>query len=116
MTAERFRMDVISTNLANAHTVAKPGEDPYRRRNVILKATNGGVQIEKIEPDMSPLQPVYEPANPYADANGMVYYSNVNPIYEMVDMMTATRAYEANVAAFNSAKSMIKSALNIGRI
>ncbi|MDI9641612.1 flagellar basal body rod protein FlgC [Kamptonema cortianum] len=114
--AERMRMDVISGNIANANSIRTPDQDAYRRKIVMLEATNEGVKVRQILPDQSPLREVSEPDNPFADTDGVVYYSNVNPIYEMVNLMTASRAYEANVAAFNSAKTMLRSALNIGRV
>lgn len=116
LSAERFRMDVISMNIAGANTVRTPETDAYRRQDVLLQASEDGVKVVGVKKDMSPLRPVYEPGNPAADANGMVYYSNVKPVQEMVDMMSASRAYEANIAAFNSARGMIRAALTIGKI
>lgn len=116
MAAERFRMDVISTNIANANSMKIGNQDPYRRRNVELHGDENGVRILRIIQDQSPLRQVYDPGNPYRDAKGFVYYSNVNPITEMVDMLSASRSYEANIAAFNSAKGMVRSALNIGKV
>ncbi|MDH4388954.1 MAG: flagellar basal body rod protein FlgC [Fimbriimonas sp.] len=116
MTAERFRMDTISSNLANANSVARPGEEGYRRRAVVLTASEGGVRIDGVEKDMErDFQMKYEPGHPFADAKGMVTMSNIDPISEMVDMIGASRAYEANIAAFNSAKGMMNSALQIGK-
>lgn len=118
MTAERFRMDVISSNIANANSMqVKGGPEPYRRRDVVLQGDVNGVKIVGVvqEPiEQRPFRQVYDPGNPNA-VDGYVNYTNVEPVYEMVNMMSASRAYEANVAAFNSAKSMMRSALNIGR-
>lgn len=114
--AERIRMDVISANIANANTVKTNGQDPYRRQDVLLRSNENGVEVLQIVPDQSPFRVVNEPGHPLADAEGNVTYSNVEPIIEMVNMIGASRAYEANIAAFNSAKSMIQSALNIGKI
>ncbi|MBS1706831.1 MAG: flagellar basal body rod protein FlgC [Armatimonadetes bacterium] len=116
MSAERFRMDIISTNIAGANTVRTPQQDAYRRQNVIFISDGEGVKISGVQKDMSPLRPVYEPGNPSADKDGFVYYSNVKPVQEMVDMIGASRAYEANINAFNSARGMIRSALNIGKV
>ncbi len=113
--AERLRLDTISGNIANANSMRTPTEDAYRRKMVILEPTENGVRVKQIVEDDSPLREAVEPENPYADANGIVYYSNVNPVFEMVNMMTATRSYEANIAAFNSSKSMLQAALSIGR-
>lgn len=114
--AERMRLDAISGNIANANSMRTTTEDAYRRKIVVLEAGEDGVVVKNLIDDPAPLRSVPDPGNPLADAEGLVYYSNVNPIFEMVDMMGATRAYEANVQAFNSAKSMIRAALNIGRI
>jgi flagellar basal-body rod protein FlgC len=115
LAAERLRMDVISGNIANANSVSSKGKEAYRRHSVELIGSTDGVKVGRISQDDAPLREEVDPGNPNADANGIVRYSNVNPITEMVDMLGASRAYEANVAAFNSAKGMIKSALNIGR-
>lgn len=114
--AERLRMDVISANIANANSMRTPDQEAYRRKMVVLQNTNDGVRVQKIMPDQSPLRSVSDPENPFADAQGLVYYSNVNPITEMVNLMSASRSYEANVQAFNAGKSMVRAALNIGRI
>lgn len=115
MVAERFRMDVISGNIANANTVNRPGEPEVRRQNVVLRAGgDGSVRIQEVRPDMTPLRREFDPTNPAA-VNGWVTYTNVNPVFEMIDMMSASRAYEANIAAFNTAKTMVNAALTIGR-
>jgi flagellar basal-body rod protein FlgC len=116
MAAERFRMDVISVNIANANSMKTGAQDPYRRHVVRLEGNENGVQVSGIDVDQSPLQASYEPGSPFADKDGNVYKTNIEPIQEMVDMMSASRAYEANIAAFNTAKSMVKSALSIGKV
>ena len=118
LTAERFRMDTISSNIANANTVAKPGEEGYHRRGVVLNATDGGVQIDSIQEDRDrPCLQKVDWSNPYHDpTTGMVTMSNVDPTMEMVDMISASRAYEANISAFNTVKGMITSALQIGKV
>lgn len=116
MFAERLRMDVTSANIANAQSVKIGDQDPYRRRIVVLEGDEEGVRVSGVEQDQSELRAVSEPGNPLADAQGFVYYSNVDPLMEMVNMISATRAYEANVAAFNSAKGMAQAALNIGKV
>lgn len=117
MAAERFRMDVISSNIANANSMKmKGGADPYRRRDVVLETVGEGVKVAKVTEDMRPFKLVKDPGNPNANADGNVVYSNVEPVFEMVNMLSASRAYEANVAAFNSTKSMLRSALNIGKV
>lgn len=117
LSAERFRMDVISSNIANANTVKANGKDPYRRKDVALYAGPEGVSVGEVVEDQRPFREVVDRTNPNADPNtGIVTYSNVEPVEEMVNMMSASRAYEANIEAFNSAKSMIKSALQIGKV
>ncbi len=134
LAAERLRMDVIAQNLANANSTRGPDGQPYRRHEVIFRATGAGAtsgpqrvssevadaRMSGVEPvaiveDPSPLQQVYQPNHPHADDNGYVTLPNVNPVTEMVDMMTATRAYEANVTAMNAAKNMALKALDILR-
>ncbi|MCW2972284.1 MAG: flagellar basal-body rod protein FlgC [Thermoleophilia bacterium] len=132
LAAERLRMDVISENLANVNSTRGPDGKPYRRHEVVFKASDNvpgtsssnaagahsqlhGVEAVAIVEDPSELRAVHDPANPDADENGYVYYPNVNPVTEMVDMMTATRAYEANVTAMNAAKNMALKALDILR-
>ena len=116
LAAERLRMDVISGNIANANSVQTKDRDAYRRRMVELVGTPQGVRLGRIVQDTGPLREEVDPSNPNADQRGIVRYSNVNAVTEMVDMLGASRAYEANVAAFNSAKSMIRNALNIGKV
>jgi len=130
MTAERLRLDVISNNIANVNTTRTTTGGPYRRQFVVFeprqadasfpRTTGGqlqlnGVRVSGIKQDDSPLRMIYEPGHPDADADGYVKMPNINIITEMVDMMTASRAYEANVTAVNVAKSMMMKALEIGR-
>ena len=139
MTAERLRMDVVANNLANVNTTRTPGGGPFRRQQVAMapatasfgetlaglsgedsgdgsgEAVRGGVQVSGIVPDMRPFKRVYQPGHPDADAQGYVNLPNVDTVTEMVDMMGATRAYEANVAAVGAVKGMAMKALEIGR-
>lgn len=114
--AERFRMNTISENIANANSVAPPGQPSYQRQVVELAGGADGVRVTRVTRDTSPDRAVYEPGNPFSDSKGFVHYSNVDPIKEMVNMLSAGRAYEANIAAFNSAKSMVRAALQIGKV
>ena len=117
MAAERFRMDATSGNIANANTSAPSETEAYRRRGVILRQGPDGVEIVGVQEDRStPVEKHEDRSHPMADADGMVHTSNVNPVMEMVDLTGASRSYEANVAAFNAARGMLKSALNIGRV
>lgn len=124
MSAQRLRIDVITNNLANSETTRTEKGEPYRRkvpvfqellRNVRGRLENGGVVVKEIYEDQSPFRVVYDPTHPDADENGYVKLPNVNVVREMVDMINAQRAYEANVTAFNTTKAMINSALQIGR-
>jgi len=130
LSAERLRMDTISSNIANVNTTRGANGQPYRRKvavfqenlNKELNKESGkyedrsiGVKAVGIEEDNSPLRRVYDPSNPDADAQGYVSMPNVNVLNEMADMIVATRAYEANVNAINSEKSMFSKALEIGR-
>ncbi|MHB0939769.1 MAG: flagellar basal body rod protein FlgC [Armatimonadota bacterium] len=116
LAAQRFRLDVVSGNLANAETTRTPEGGPYRRQQVVFEAgEDGGVQLVEAVPDERPLRSVYQPGHPDANADGYVEMPNVNPVEEMVDLVAATRSYEANVTALNATKGMIKKALEIGR-
>lgn len=117
LTAERFRLDVISSNIANADTTQIGNTPPYRRQEVELQSGPDGVQVAGIVPDMSAFPQKVDWTNPNHDPQtGVVTSSNVQPVVEMVDMLSASRAYEANIAAFNSAKSMIQDAFTIGKV
>jgi len=133
LTAQRMRIDVISSNIANAESTRSADGGPYRRRSVVfgeilndaisagrsendsLTANFGGVQIDKISEDNSPFKRVYDPSHSDADAEGYVLMPNVNVLREMVDLINAQRAYEANVTAMSTTKSFAEAALRIGR-
>ncbi len=119
LTAERTRLDVISENIANAQTTRGADGGPYRRKEVIFEALlgqeAGGVRVAEIVPSNRPLERVHNPGHPDADPEGYVSMPNVNVVEEMVDMVAASRAYEANVAAVNTTKAMIAKALELGR-
>ncbi|NCB39329.1 MAG: flagellar basal body rod protein FlgC [Erysipelotrichia bacterium] len=131
LTAERLRMDVISNNIANVNTTRTEDGQPFRRKMVIFEARNSstqhplmsrsiseeagrGVRVNSIKEDMAPFKLEYDPNHPDADAEGYVRRPNISIVHEMVDMITATRAYEANVTCINSAKDLTNAALNIG--
>ncbi len=129
--AQRLRLDVIAANLANAQSTRTPEGGPYRRRDVVLQAVPGAesfddllapggaaasaVEVARIVDDTRPPRLVFDPGHPDADAQGFVAMPNVNVVSEMVDMMAASRAYEANVAALNATKRVLEAALEIGR-
>jgi flagellar basal-body rod protein FlgC len=125
MTAERLRMDVIAENLANANTTQGVDGKPYRRKEVVLQEAGGaggsfadtlkGVEVTGITQDPSPLKRVYDPGNPAADKQGYVAMPNVEPVEEMVDLITASRGYEANVQALQASKTMVSRSLDILR-
>ena len=132
LTAERLRMDVISNNIANVNTTRTTEGGPYRRQMVVFQSreneqasfsiilaqkteVGAGVRVTGIIKDNSPLRRIYEPNHPDADRDGYVNMPNINVVAEMVDMISATRSYEANVTAINSAKSMAAKALEIGK-
>ncbi len=109
-------MDTISANIANANTIKTPEQDAWHRQDVIFSGDEKGVRVMGVTSDPDAYIVKHEPDNKYADENGNVFYSNVDPLQEMVNMMSASRAYEANIEAFNSSKNMIRSALEIGKV
>jgi len=147
LSAERFRINTISSNIANANTTRTDEGGPYRRKEVIFKAIDFDKQLNEelqtnylkysnpldeansdFEEPKPPLTTVivdkivrddskpilkYDPSNPDANKNGYVAYPNINPVVEMADLIEATRGYQANVAAFQSAKNMAQSAIGI---
>ncbi len=134
LTAQRLWMDTISQNIANASTTRTDKGTPYRRRLVVFEEKTpdvpfseylsrssreryigSGVRVAKIVEDSSPLKRVYDPGNPEADGEGYVNMPNVDIITEMVNMISATRAYEANITSINTTKSMALKALEIGK-
>ncbi|HOK42039.1 MAG TPA: flagellar basal body rod protein FlgC [Thermoclostridium caenicola] len=134
LTAQRLRMDIISQNIANVNTTRTADGTPYRRKTVVFAEregtsfsqylseaskgrylAGGGVRVSAIVEDPSPFREVYDPSHPDADENGIVRMPNVEIVTEMVNMISATRAYEANITALNASKSMASKALEIGR-
>ena len=121
LSAERMRMDVISSNVANAKTTRTEDGRAYRRKIVTFQENYDeklgmlGVKTLSIEEDKSELNRVYEPSNPDADEEGYVEYPNVDLLVEMSDLISASRSYEANVNTLNAQKNIISKALEIGR-
>ena len=124
LSAERLRMDVTAENLANAQsTRGANGTGPYKRKEVVLEQAGSsfadslqaarGVRVAGIVEDPSPPRRVYDPGHPDADAQGYVTLPNVNTVTEMTDLIGASRAYEANVTAMQTAKSMFARTLDI---
>jgi len=135
LTAERARMDVTAENLANAQTTRTAEGGPYRRKEVVLQQAQagggfagtlasamgggprspGGVEVSEIAQDAAPPRRVHDPGHPDADAQGYVAMPNVDTVAEMVDLIAASRAYEANVTAMNAAKQMYTKTLDLLR-
>lgn len=124
LNAQRTRLDIVAQNIANAHTTRGPDGQAYQRQVVnfeteMLKRDHGSplsaIKISGITRDPTPGQQVNDPQHPDADADGMVTMPNVNLAYEMVDLITASRAYEANLSVVRNAKQMAMKALQIGR-
>jgi flagellar basal-body rod protein FlgC len=121
MTAQSQRMNVTASNLANADSTAGPDGLPYRARQVVFESTAGsdqavgGVRVAGVVQDNSPLRQVYDPKNPAANADGYVAKPNVNPVDEMVNMISASRSYQANVEVLNTAKGLMLKTLSVGQ-
>lgn len=121
LSAERMRMDVISSNVANIKTTRTEEGGAYRRKvatfseNYDEKLGMLGVKTVAIEEDQSPLRRLYEPDHPDADEEGYVEYPNVDLLVEMSDLIAASRAYESNIDTLNAQKNMISKALEIGK-
>ena len=121
--SEKMRVDITSQNIANAHTTKGLDGKPYQRRVVafesVLNEQMGqnmqGVRVSEIKRDETPGEVINNPEHPHADEEGNVQMPNVNIAYEMVDMVTATRSYEANLAVVRNARQMANQALAIGR-
>ena len=125
MRAERKRIDIVAANVANSQTTRMPGtNEPYRRQVVhfapiLQKAENGqmhvaGVQVTDVKPDMkSPFEEIFDPSHPDADPRGIVKMANVNSMREMADLITAVRAYEANISVQESFERMADRALRL---
>ena len=117
LSAERLRIDVISSNVANVKTTRTENGGAYVRKIASFQEKLGmlGVKAVSIEEDKSPLRKVYEPNNPDADEEGYVEYPNVDLLVEMSDLISASRAYESNIDTLNAQKDMISKALEIGK-
>jgi flagellar basal-body rod protein FlgC len=121
LTAERTRLDIISQNIANVHTTRTADGGAYRRRQVVFETMageqpgSGGVRVAEVASSTAQMDRVYNPGHPDANAQGYVEMPNVNLVEEMVDLIAATRAYEANVAVVNATKTLVAHALDLGR-
>ncbi len=130
LAAERERVDLATSNLANAETTRGPDGQPYHRMDPVFRATpfesaldNGvsesarpmGVEVAGVAVDQTEGRKVYSPGHPDADANGFVTLPNVNPVHEVVNLISAQNAYEANAAAIETLKTMAQQAIGIGK-
>ncbi len=133
MTANRRRMELLVTNIANAQTTRTPQGGPYQRKDVVFMSTPmpgfgeifshlleekgilEGVRVSEVV--VTEAEPIlrYDPGHPDADARGFVAYPNINPIEEMANLMAATRTYEANVRAFQAVKEIVRRSIELGR-
>ena len=132
--AQRYRMNVVAENLANVESTRTASGGPYRRKQIVISAvdwtmpfldvlmgvqdampTLSGTRVTGIVEDPTPFKRVHRPGHPDADKGGYVTMPNVNPILEMSDILLATRAYEANITAFSTAKSMIAKAMELAK-
>ena len=131
---QRYRMNIASENLANIESTRVANGNPYRRKQVVISAIGndeqflhmlmgarmsmsmtGGARISDVVEDPTPFRKVHKPGHPDADQDGYVAMPNVNAILEMADILSATRAYEANITAFSAAKSMVAKALDLAK-
>ena len=121
VSAQAQRLNTVASNLANADTVAGPDRSAYKARHVVFTTQPmgdvgaAGVTVSNVTEDNSPGRRVHDPQHPQADAEGYVTYSNVNPVEEMVNMISASRSYQNNVEVMNTAKSLLMKTLQLGQ-
>ena len=134
MAAQRSRMTVVAGNLANVETTRTPDGGPYRRRDIVFQSaptdgefaaqlgelgddsnTTQGVEVAGIKASSRPPRRIFDPHHPDANPQGYVSLPDINPMEEMVDMLSAARSYEANLTTYNTTKSLIRKILDIGR-
>ena len=123
--AQSQRLNVVASNLANADTVAGPNGQAYKARQVTFQTqlvgevandpTAAGVRVSTVSEDPTPGRRVHDPKHPAADADGYVTYSNVNPVEEMVNMISASRSYQNNIEVMNTAKTLLQKTLQMGQ-
>jgi flagellar basal-body rod protein FlgC len=121
MTAQSQRLNAVASNLANVDSATGPDGKPYRAKQVVFEATpmgaqgGVGVKVKAVVEDASPLKMQYDPKNPLANEQGYVAMPNVNPVEEMVNMISASRSYQNNVEVLNTSKSLLVKTLGIGQ-
>lgn len=121
ISAQSQRLNVVASNLANAESVAGPDGQPYKARQVVFQTemlggdpSSAGVRVAQVVEDNSAPRRVRDPGNPAADSEGFVTMPNVNPVEEMVNMISASRSYQTNVDVMNTAKGLLQKALQLG--
>ncbi len=121
VSSQSKRLNVVASNLANADAVAGPDGQGYRARQVVFETVpmgseaSSGVKVSSITESQEPLKRVHNPSHPSADADGYVTQSNVNPVEEMVNMISASRSYQNNVEVMNTAKTLLLKTLQMGQ-
>ncbi len=121
ISAQSQRLNVVASNLANVDAVAGPDGQGYKSRQVVFQTTplgsdaSAGVRVSNITESDAPMKRVHNPNHPSADAQGYVNYSNVNPVEEMVNMISASRSYQNNIEVMNTAKSLLLKTLQMGQ-
>ena len=125
VSAQSQRLNIVASNLANADTVAGPDGKAYKARQITFQTTlvgasqndaaSAGVTVSTISEDQTPGRRVHDPKHPQADADGYITYSNVNPVEEMVNMISASRSYQNNIEVMNTAKSLLLKTLQLGQ-
>ncbi len=121
LSAQSQRMNVSASNMANADSVTGPDGQPYRAKQVVFEVNaapgqeTGGVKVAQVIDDPAPMRLVYQPGNPMADAKGYVKMPNVDVVSEMVNTISASRSYQANVEVLNTTKSLIMKTLTLGQ-
>ena len=124
VSAQSQRLNVVASNLANVDAVAGPDGQAYKARQVVFQTAlmgagndsgNAGVRVTTVTEDQTPGRRVLDPKHPQADADGYVTYSNVNPVEEMVNMISASRSYQNNIEVMSTAKSLLLKTLQLGQ-
>ena len=125
VSAQSQRLNVVASNLANVDTVAGPDGKAYKARQVTFQtqlvgasqndAASAGVTVSTITEDQTPGRRVHDPKHPQADSDGYITYSNVNPVEEMVNMISASRSYQNNIEVMNTAKSLLLKTIQLGQ-
>ena len=124
VSAQSQRLNVVASNLANADTVAGPDGQAYKARQVVFQTQlmgagndsgSAGVRVTSVTEDQTPGRRVHDPKHPQADADGYVTYSNVNPVEEMVNMISASRSYQNNLEVMSTAKNLLLKTLQLGQ-